>query len=133
MSILISIKPEYVRHIFSERKKFEFRKKVAGNFRHKRIYIYSSSPTKMIVGYFTSTQIIQDSPDKLWKRCKDWAGIEKKDFFEYFADRDIGFALEISNLKRFKTPIDPRERFPSFTPPQSYYYIDQDLESRLSV
>jgi type I restriction enzyme S subunit len=133
MSILISIKPEYVQHILTQKKKFEFRKKINKDFCDRKVYIYSSAPTKKIVGYFVSSQIIEDSPEKIWKKCKKWAGIEEEDFFAYFDNKDIGFALEISKLKCFKHPIDPKNISPSFTPPQSYYYLDKELEATLSL
>ncbi len=133
MSILISIKPEYVKHILTQKKRFEFRKKINKNLCDRKVYIYSSAPTKKIVGYFTTSQIIEDTPEVLWKKCKKWAGIEEEAFFAYFDNKDIGFAMEISELKRFKNPVDPKDIIPSFIPPQSYYYLDEEVEASLSL
>lgn len=64
------------------------------------------------------------------------AGIKENEFFEYFGDREKGFAIEISELKLFEYPVDPNELKPDFVPPQSFYYveegfIDEDFKSIL--
>ena len=51
MELLLSIRPEFVEKIISHEKKYEFRKRI---FRKNvdKIFIYSSSPEKKIIGYF---------------------------------------------------------------------------------
>lgn len=129
MKVLLSIKPQYVDEIVKGNKKYEFRKKV---FKKKNkvqeIYIYSTSPVKKIVGYFKSDKIIKDHPEKLWEQYKDHSGIGEFEFFEYFKERDFGFAIEISQLEIFETPIDPKIVMPNFVAPQSFRYIEKELQ-----
>ncbi len=131
MNVLLSIKPKYVEEIKNGNKKYEFRKSLCNkkNF-HKieKIYIYSSSPVKKIVARFIIRVILEDHPEILWEKCKDVSGIDKVEFFNYFRDKDKGLALEISDLKFFKKPIDPKSIFPDFNAPQSFCYVD-DIES----
>jgi len=54
---------------------------------------------------------------------KDEAGISEEDFFDYFKNREIGFALEIVEVEKFENPVDPKIMFPNFVPPQSFCYI----------
>ena len=44
------------------------------------------------------------------------------DFYEYFADRKHGFAIQIKNKKRYTVPKNLKEDF-NLTPPQSFAYI----------
>jgi len=129
MKVLLSIKPQYVDEILKGTKKYEFRKKV---FKKKNevqeIYIYSTSPVKKIVGYFKSDKIIKDHPEKLWEQYKEHSGIGEFEFFEYFKERDLGFAIEISQLEVFDTPIDPKMVLPNFVAPQSFRYIENTWE-----
>ena len=59
MTVLLSIKPDYVEKILDGSKKYEFRK-IIFNDNIQRIMIYSSSPVKKIVGFFRRGQIIED-------------------------------------------------------------------------
>lgn len=122
MNLIISIKPEFVAKIISKEKKYEFRRTI---FRKDvdKIYIYSTSPEKRIVGYFKSKNIIEDTIDNLWEKCRRYAGISKESFFDYFKDKNKGFAIEISNLHIFDNPIDTKE-LDDFKAPQSFSYCD---------
>lgn len=130
MKVLLSIKPQYVDQIIKGNKKYEFRKKI---FKRKEeveeVYIYSTSPVKKIVGYFKFNRIIEDHPERLWEEYKEHSGIAEFEFFEYFKEKDLGFAIEINQLKVFDTPIDPRMFMPNFVAPQSFRYLGDELET----
>lgn len=119
MNVLMSIKPEFVNRILTGEKQYEFRKSI---FKEnvERIYIYSSYPVKKIVGYFEVDEIIHKSPEELWNSYSDVSGISKKDFFEYFKDREKGYAIKINNLKVFDEFIEMKD----YTGPQSFCYIE---------
>lgn len=130
MKVLLSIKPKYVNEIVKGNKKYEFRKKVfKRNNEIKEVYIYSTSPVKKIVGFFKCDRIIEDHPEKLWKEFNIHSGIDEYEFFEYFKERDTGFAIEISKLEVFKIPIDPKQLIPKFTAPQSFRYFDSEIST----
>ena len=126
MDVLLSIRPKYVEAIINGNKRYEFRKVIFKN-NVATVYIYSTSPKKRIVGNFQVGDIIEDHPSNLWERFKDQSGIEHSEFFRYFNGRDRGFAIEIEKLNRFERPIDPKELFPGFVPPQSFRYIDTPI------
>jgi|GEM_PF-2767618 predicted transcriptional regulator len=50
-----------------------------------------------------------------------------KAFFTYFDGAENGFAIKIKDVKMFK-PIEPSSIFSAFRPPQSYCYINHDIE-----
>jgi predicted transcriptional regulator len=124
MDVLLSIRPKYVKSIIEGDKRYEFRKTIFKNREINRIYIYSSSPVKKIVGTFEIGGILEDHPVDLWDNVKDYAGINDRDFFAYFEGKSRAFAIGIQNLQEFIDPIDPWKTMPGFVPPQSYCYVD---------
>jgi len=127
MNVLLSIKPKYVEKILDGKKKYEFRKQIPKRYDDiDRVYIYSTSPEKKIVGYFTLDEIIEAEPKKLWGECKDYSGIEKDKFFQYYEGREKGFAIKIDEIEEFKEPLNPYTNFENFNAPQTFYYTEQD-------
>lgn len=124
MNVLLSIKPKYANAILAGEKKVEFRKLT---FKQKieRVYIYSSSPEQRITGYFTIENIVSDTPEELWRRFKEVGSISESDFFEYFANKEVGYSIRIKSFNKFKKSIDPKEVFKNFVAPQSYMYCDR--------
>ena len=127
MDAILSIKPIYANQILAGTKKVEFRKR---GFKEKvrRVYIYASVPVKQIVGYFTFTQIDEDTPANLWKKYKSVGGITEKDFFNYYANYESGCALLIKTVTPFEQGISPNVFIDDFVPPQSYVYFDAIAE-----
>ena len=125
MSVILSIKPKYVEEIVNGNKKFEFRKIVFKKYsKGDDIFIYSTSPVKKIIGKFRSNEIIAEHPEVLWDQLKDDSGLDRKEFFDYFQNREHGFAIGIDDLEIFKIPIEPTSMIPNFVPPQSFQYLD---------
>ena len=136
MNVLLSIRPAYVDRIISGEKKYEFRKT---EFKNRdglnRIYIYSTSPVKKIIGSFKIGFLISGTPKSIWEECQDLAGIDETDFFDYFENNDKAVAISIEDLQIFENPIDPFTEFNNFKAPQSFYYIKENswnLPSRKS-
>lgn len=127
MNVLLSVKPKYAEEIVAGRKKYEFRKAIFRREDVARVYVYSSSPVRKIVASFEIKQILSGSPCKIWALCGTQAGISKREFFNYFEDSDVAFAIKISNLRNFPKPINPYALFDGFRPPQSFYYLQHDF------
>lgn len=122
MKVLLSIKPVYVSQIFSGNKKFEFRRSIFKNPDIKIAVVYASSPMRQIVGEFSIRYVIHDSIQELWKTTKDEAGISKKEFFEYFNNKDTGYAIKIGEIREYRQPLRLQETF-GVAPPQSFTYL----------
>ena len=69
MKILLSIKPEFVAKIFNGEKRVEFRKMIPKKHFDK-VFIYESSPTQHIVGWFSVSRVIKGHLDKIWKAVR---------------------------------------------------------------
>jgi len=121
MNIILSIKPRFVEKIKEGEKKFEFRKSLPKR-KISQILIYSSSPVKKIVGKFDFEEVLELSPEELWKKCKSGAGIDESEFFKYFEGKEIAYGIKISNLNLYRRDIDPNEIDRNFVAPQSFKY-----------
>ena len=126
MSVLLSIKPKYVKQIEQGVKLYEFRKSIFKQ-NAQEIWVYASAPMKQIVGKIYIDNIIEDTPKNLWLNFKDYAGINKEDFFKYFDGKEKGYAIKIKEFEVFKKPINPYKERKDFTPPQSYAYLSNIL------
>lgn len=124
MNVILSIKPKYANAILTGEKKVEFRKLL---FKQKieRVYIYSSAPEQKIIGSFTIDSIVEDTPERLWKKFKNVGSIEEDDFFEYFANKELGYSIKIKSISKFRKAIDPKDIFEDFVAPQSYMYCEK--------
>jgi len=123
MKVLLSIKPEFADSIFEGTKKFEFRKVIFKNSGIKTVVVYASSPVQKVIGEFEIESIINDELSALWKKTKEFAGISEDFFFEYFLNRDRGYAIQIKKVKKYKKALCLRENF-NTTPPQSFMYLE---------
>lgn len=128
MSVLLSVKPKYVTAMIKGNKKYEFRKSIwRSNKKIKKVYIYSSAPIQKIIGIFTIRDIIEDNPNNLWIKFGEFSGIREDEFFNYFKSSKKAFAIEIEAIEIFEKPIDPFREFSDFKPPQSFYYVDENV------
>jgi len=125
MKVLLSIKPEFADKIFGGTKKYEFRRSIFKKKEVKTIVVYASSPVQKIIGEFEIETIIKEELNRLWELTKDLSGISEDYFFEYFRNKENGFAIKIKKTKRYNTPLSIREDF-NATPPQSFMYLTKE-------
>lgn len=127
MNALISIKPKYVEEITSKNKKYEYRKNIFKKDINK-VYIYSTSPNKEIIGYFKYSGYLKGTPEEIWRITKEFSGIDETSYYNYFDNNECAYAIKIEKLHIFKEPIDPKSRINNFFAPQSYIYLEGDIE-----
>jgi predicted transcriptional regulator len=58
----------------------------------------------------------------LWKRTHFQAGIERDCYFKYFAGLDVGHAIVIGAVRRYRRARDLSVHY-GVRPPQSFLYI----------
>jgi predicted transcriptional regulator len=120
MKVVLSIKPEFANKIFDGTKLFEFRKRIF-NESIKSVLVYSSSPIQKVIGEFQIGEIIKHDLETLWDLTKEYSGISEDYFYEYFADKEHGYAIQIKKKTKFRIPKCLREDY-NLTPPQSFAY-----------
>ena len=121
MKVLMSIKPKFVEEIFSETKTFELRKKIFKSSINT-IVIYSSSPKKKVVGEIIIDKIISSTPRLLWKSYKNNLGISEKEYFKYYKNSKVAYAIKIKKVIKYKKELELKD-FGIEKAPQSYQYI----------
>lgn len=130
LSILISIKPEFVDLIFSGDKTVELRRALPKDLPdNTEVIIYASSPTKSIVGKARIKNIVEQPIDKLWKKIGHRTGITFACYKEYFKGKDRGYGLILDKIVIFSAPYplcSLRDTL-NFSPPQSYMYTPPGL------
>lgn len=122
MKVLLSIKPEFVDKIFSGQKRYEFRRAIFKRPRVNIVVIYASTPIQKVVGEFTISEVLCDNVNSLWLRTRRHSGITEDLFFKYFENRNHGFAIRISSVRKYRVPLSLRKHF-RMLPPQSYAYL----------
>lgn len=122
MKVLLSIKPEFAEKIFNGSKKFEFRRSIFKNTYIKTVVVYASSPIKRVIGEFEIDCILCDEINNLWQHTQEYAGVDQDYFFEYFSDKQKGYAISIKKTRIYRKPLSLEEKF-NILPPQSFAYL----------
>lgn len=121
--VLMSIKPEYVDEILAGRKKYEYRKIKAKRSDVDKIIVYCTSPVMKVVAEIEVLDIMENKPEIIWKKTKNYAGISKKKYDKYFENKDIAFAYKLGNVIKYNEAKKLEELGISYVP-QSFAYVD---------
>ncbi|MHC1681138.1 MAG: hypothetical protein AB9860_07855 [Methanomassiliicoccales archaeon] len=88
----------------------------------------------MITASFSIGGIEKASPEVLWSRFGHVAGISEEEFFGYYGNTSVGYAIKIEDLQNLNEPIDPYAAYPSHTTSiVSIYCVDGERDSGTSM
>ena len=118
---LLSIHPEFVEKIFDGSKTIELRRTKLRDVQH--VVVYATSPVMKIVGHFDVEEIVEDTPNNLWRDYRATTGIDKKRFFQYYENRKLAVGIKIKQTHLLATPRKITFLSPDLTPPQSVRYL----------
>jgi predicted transcriptional regulator len=124
-SVLLSIKPEFVEKIFDGLKRYEFRRVIFKSQTVSKVVIYASNPVQRVVGEFQVGGILALQREQLWRRTREYSGIAKAYFDEYFGGKGIAYAIEIKSARRYRESLRLSHVCPSAKPPQSFMYLHE--------
>lgn len=122
-TILLSIKPEYVKKIFEGTKKYEFRKHLSQK-NVEKIVVYSSSPEQVVIGEVKVIGTLSMKPSPLWEFTKKEAGISRAKFREYFHGCTEAFAYKLGEATLYESPKS-LNAYGIKQAPQSFVYLDE--------
>jgi len=127
---LLSIKPKYSGAIFSGRKKYELRRLRGPRIpKGSLIILYVSGNTRSIIGEFTTGEVIEGTPENIWRTVsKPRTGINP-DAFQYIKGSKHAFAIEVVSPTLYSHPVtldEIRNIIPGWTPPHSYVKLRQE-------
>jgi len=123
MKVILSIKPEYANKIFNGLKKFEFRRSIFKRTDIEKVIVYASAPISMVIGEFEIDKILYDELPNLWNLTKKYAGISEEYFYDYFSDKNQGYAIKIKSPTKYNAPYSLKSAY-GVTPPQSFIYVN---------
>lgn len=126
VSIMLSIKPKYVDQIFNGKKKYEYRRRLAGSSVN-RILIYETSPVSRVVGEATVVRTISLNKNSLWDLTKNDSGLTKEEYDLYFSNTETAYAYELSNVVKFAVPKLLSD-YGVDQAPQSFVYVNNEEE-----
>lgn len=126
-ALVLSIKPQYASKIFDGGKSVELRKTRPSLQSGDKVLVYVSSPVMKMMGLFTVSDVVSDSPYKLWKRVGSYSGISKDEFNSYYEGSEVGYGIVIKKVSLLNSPIsltNLKKLLPGFSPPQCYRYLN---------
>lgn len=124
--LLLSLKPKYADLVFSGLKTAELRRWMPAEMKGRDVFIYVSSPERVLRGGFRVADVWQGTPNDVWDRVKDLARVDASTFNAYYEGRSTAFALSIADAWEHKYPLnleDLRSKFKNFVVPQSWRYL----------
>ena len=122
MKVLLSIKPEFADKIFDGTKKYEFRKSIFKRKDIRKVVVYASSPVQQVIGEFDIEDILCENTKRLWEITQEFSGITKQFYDSYFADKEVAFAIQVGNIRRYASPKRLSDLDIDFAP-QSFAYL----------
>ncbi len=128
MDIILPIKHQFVQEILNGNKTFEYRKKKPLQ-KIEKIIFYVTTPINKCVCSATIKNIIEEPPVKLWEMTKDKSGITIEEFKNYYKNKEMGVAFELTNIIEFKRHFCLKEIGVNFVP-QNFIYLDYKKDSK---
>lgn len=122
MRVLLSIKSEFASKIFDGSKKYEYRRTIFKKAGVDKVLVYASGGPCGIIGEFEIGHILHNDLQTLWSNTKTEAGITEEAFFNYFANKDHGYAISIKSATLYDPPL-PLEAIQVHSAPQSFQYV----------
>ena len=121
--LLMSINPEYVDKILSGSKKYEYRKIKAKRNDIDKIIIYSTYPIMKVVAEVDIEEILEDTPENIWKQTKNESGVSKQFYDKYYNNKEIAVAYKLGKIKKYKKPKMLTDIGINYIP-QSFAYLN---------
>lgn len=128
MDILLSIKPKWADLILEGKKTVELRKQWTKSDDVGRIYLYSSSPVKKIVGWIELRQAVCEDVASLKLDSENESQVPSEDFDAYFSGHEKGWGLFIRKAVRINPVPLPVKR-----PPQNWMHLTASQSAGLRM
>ena len=124
--LLISLKPRYADLVFEGVKRAELRRRTLARMEGRDVFVYVTSPIMMLRGGFRVGEVWAGTPQDIWDKVSESAGVDKDDFDAYYEGQSVACALEITYVWEYTNPLGLatlRDQFENFIVPQSWRYV----------
>jgi predicted transcriptional regulator len=131
-ALFISVKPKHADAILDGRKTVELRRTRPNLPEGSLVILYSSTPTRAVVGWAQLIGVREGTPIEIWDEFGAAAAIEELDFDAYFDGTDQAFALELDDVVVATQPIPLSViRSIGIQPPQSWRYVPAEVTTQI--
>ena len=131
-ALFISVKPRFASAILEGRKTVELRRSRPNLPEGSLVILYSSTPTRAVVGWAQLTGVREGTPIEIWDEFGAAAAIEELDYDAYFHGTDQAFALELDHVVAATHPIPLSViRSIGIQPPQSWRYVPAKIKTQI--
>ncbi|MGZ3900178.1 MAG: GNAT family N-acetyltransferase, partial [Bacteroidia bacterium] len=128
--LMMSIQPKYINRIMQGDKVIELRKKFDHKWTQRRITLYSTSPTKAILGYAVIQGVLSNTPEKIWEQYGSELGCSQLEYKQYTGGSDKIYAIKLANVTPYSNPIylSQLSQFldAKLNPPQSHLSLKEN-------
>jgi predicted transcriptional regulator len=124
--LLLSLKPHYADLVFRGQKKVELRRRSLKQMQGRDVFVYSTTPVRMLRGGFRIGKVWTGTPEEIWPLVSDSVGVEKPEFDAYYAGRDLASALQVTDVWEYEHPVELsvlKGKLRKFVVPQSWRYV----------
>lgn len=124
--VLLSVRPCFADLIFNGLKRAELRRRFAQVAINRDVFVYVSSPDRVVRGGFRVDRVWKGPPEEIWEEVSALARIGRTDFDAYYCGSAVAYALAIADVWEFQSPVSLmtlRNRLDSFSVPQSWRYV----------
>lgn len=130
-ALFLSVRPTFAQRILSGAKTIELRRVRPNVATGQPVLIYSSSPVMALLASARIDFIFSGNPCDLWDSVRHEAGVTRDEYDAYFDGAVVAVGIRLAAVKRLTNPIrleELRQRWPWFKPPQSYRYVEAQIE-----
>ena len=131
-TLLLSVRPTFLERLIDGTKTVELRRVRPSVQAGQGVLLYGSSPTMALVASAKVSRIEAATPEGLWPRVREAAGMSRAEYLAYFAGAERASAIWLEQVRAFESPLplrQMRQRWPWFRPPQSYCYVRATFEA----
>lgn len=128
---LLAVQPRFANKLMDGTKHVEFRK---GRFKGdiSVVVVYSSSPIRRIIGFFSVLGVVEGSPKELWELFSSLGGITEEDYWAYYGEAPNAVAIVVQSVNRLPNPVPLEVVKQNSRAPQSFEYLRVSQFARLT-
>jgi predicted transcriptional regulator len=134
-ALLLSVRPRFAEAILAGSKRIELRRTRPNVADGTRAVLYSSTPTRAVVGAVTIASIEHAKPAVLWPRVAATSGLSLEEYRDYFHGASAAFGLHLRDVLVLRRPVslgELRNRF-ALEPAQSFRYLSHERAQELTI
>jgi predicted transcriptional regulator len=123
---LLSVRPRFADALLDGTKTVEIRRRRARIADGSLCLLYASSPVCALVGAIRVRRTDADTPDALWSRWGEQAGLSRLEYDSYLCGSTLPCAIVVAAAVALHYPIsldELRRRQDDFVTPQSYRFL----------